>query len=128
MSEEAMPSDPTTYVEAARAALLDASEESYESEDERRLLDLYTLLVMVKGEDVTLEDIHDAWAVWRSRTQADHDSIVPFSGLSAEVQSYDEPYAEAVRAAAPRYRSAVTGRYVNEEYAQEHPRTTIEEN
>ncbi len=90
-----------TYIEEARDALVAASADGeYTTADEERLLDLYTLLVLVKGEEVTLEDVHDAWAVWRSRTRRDHPSIVPFDDLTKEIQDYDAPYAEAIKLAA----------------------------
>lgn len=63
------------------------------------LLDLYTLLVLVKGDAVTLKDVHDAWAVWKSPLRPDHRSIVPFDQLSTEVQELDRKYAVAIAAA-----------------------------
>ncbi|QGH79502.1 hypothetical protein SEA_LIMPID_201 [Streptomyces phage Limpid] len=64
------------------------------------LLDLYTLLAMVKGEDVTLKDVHDAWAVWKNRIRADHKSLVPFEALEFHVQELDRKYAEGIAKAA----------------------------
>lgn len=61
-----------------------------------RLLDLYTLLAFTEGERVTLEGVHDAWAVWRSRTRPDHPSLIPFDELSPKVQELDRQYAEAI--------------------------------
>lgn len=63
---------------------------------DKPLMDLYTLLVLVKGQDVTLRDVHDAWAVWRSRTDPEHRSLVPFKELSEEVQELDRKYADAI--------------------------------
>ncbi len=85
-----------SYVTEARAALL----ANYPGEADERLIDLYTLLVLVKGESVTLEDVHDAWAVWTEPTRPDHRSLVPFDQLSTEVQELDEPYRAAIAAAA----------------------------
>ncbi len=64
---------------------------------ENDLLDLYTLLVFVKGENCTLEDIHDAWAIWENNTNEKHKSIVPFKELSKDVQELDREYMEQVR-------------------------------
>ena len=61
------------------------------------LLRLYALLVLVRGEDVTLKDVHDAWAVWRCATRPDHPSLVPFDQLTPEVQELDAKYAGAIR-------------------------------
>jgi hypothetical protein len=60
------------------------------------LVDLYTLLALTKGVNTTLEDVHDAWAVWRNVTKPDHKSLVAFQNLSKEVQELDRPYMEAI--------------------------------
>lgn len=60
------------------------------------LMDLYTLLVLVKGEAVTLEDVHDAWAVWKDRIRPDHHSLIPFDELPEHVQGLDQRYADAI--------------------------------
>jgi hypothetical protein len=65
-----------------------------------KLLDLYTLLAFTEGERVTLESVHNAWAVWRSWASPDHPSLVPFDELSPEVQEMDRQYAEAIARAA----------------------------
>lgn len=82
-----------TYIDTARAAL-----EAHLPGEDDALLDLYLLLVLVKGDSVTLEDVHDAWAVWRFRTCPDHGSIVPFDQLTPSVQKLDQPYADAIAA------------------------------
>jgi hypothetical protein len=61
---------------------------------------LYALLVFVKGKDVTLEDVHDAWSIWRNETNQTHKSLIPFDELTEEVQLLDEKYAAGIRAAA----------------------------
>lgn len=60
------------------------------------LLDLYTLLVLTKGAATTWEDVHNAWAVWRNRTNSTHKSLIPFNELTLEVQELDSEYAEAI--------------------------------
>jgi hypothetical protein len=87
-----------SYATAARAALVRELGTEYACEPE--LVDLYTLLVLVKSEEVTLKDVHDAWSIWRLRTQPDHPSIVPFEELEKSSQDYDLPYAQAIRRAA----------------------------
>lgn len=82
-----------TYIDTTRTVL----EARLPGEDDA-LFDLYALLVLVKGEEVTLEDVHDAWAVWRSRTAPDHQSIVPFDQLTLSVQKLDQAYADAIAA------------------------------
>lgn len=64
------------------------------------LLGLYALLAMVRGTDTTLEDVHDAWAVWRNATVPDHRSLIPFESLTLEVQELDREYMQAIHEAA----------------------------
>lgn len=94
-----------TYINEARRTLA----ESLDGKQlEPALIDLYTLLVLVKGEAVTLADVHDAWAVWRSRTNSAHRSIVPFGQLTVEVQALDGPYTAAIAATAAALREVNT--------------------
>lgn len=85
-----------TYVDDARAAV----ERHLPRELSAGLVDLYTLLVLRTGVATSREDVHDAWAVWQSRDQPGHRSISPLDQLDAEVQASDDPYVEAVHAAA----------------------------
>jgi hypothetical protein len=62
------------------------------------LLRLYALLVLVKGVNTSLEDVHDAWAAWRCVTRPDHPSLVPFYQLKPEVQELDGKYRDAIMA------------------------------
>jgi hypothetical protein len=63
------------------------------------LLDLYTLLALQYGHATDAVMVHNAWSVWRNRTDPDHRSLIPFPLLSPEVQALDEPYVEAIRRA-----------------------------
>lgn len=63
---------------------------------------LYALLALAKGTEVSAEDVHDAWAVWKAGSDPDHESLRPFAELDAETRRRDEPYAEAIRHAAAR--------------------------
>lgn len=64
---------------------------------EPELIRLYALLVLVKGGWVSLEDVHNAWAVWRNLTRPDHPDLIPFVGLARDVQALDQKYADAIR-------------------------------
>ncbi|HEY2194510.1 MAG TPA: hypothetical protein VGH76_19740 [Actinomycetospora sp.] len=66
------------------------------------LTKLYALLVLTRGADCTLEDVHDAWAVWTAAERPEHRSLIPFSDLAVDVQLLDVPYRDAIRAAATR--------------------------
>ena len=65
----------------------------------------YALLVLVKGEDITLSDVHDGWSMVMNYKESnppycyghDHKSIVPFDELSKETQDRDIKYVEALR-------------------------------
>lgn len=56
------------------------------------LLPLYALLAMCSHGYADMEEVHDAWAIWRHQTQPDHRSLVPFSELSDEVAMLDYIY------------------------------------
>ena len=70
----------------------------------KNLIRLYALLVLVKGENTTLEDIHDAWSMDMNFKEKnaycyghEHKSIVPFERLSRETQDKEIEYLNAVR-------------------------------
>lgn len=79
------------YIQAAKEVL------RLKIDVEEGLLDLYTLLVFTRGETTTLEDVHDAWAIWRNNSKPDHKSLIPFSELTLEVQYLDVEYARAIQ-------------------------------
>lgn len=60
------------------------------------LLDLYTLLAFVSCQSTDLEDVHNAWAVWRNNTKPDHQSLIPFEYLTSEIQALDQSYRDAI--------------------------------
>jgi hypothetical protein len=94
--QTARPDRLPAYVETAVAAVtreLDAG-------CDPALVRLYTLLALTKGAATTLENVHDAWALWRMETHPDHPSIIPFPELSPEVQELDREYTEAIHRAA----------------------------
>lgn len=61
------------------------------------LFRLYALLLLLKGNRVTPNDVHDAWAVWACEHRVGSYNIRPFNELSAEYQAQDEPYAAAIQ-------------------------------
>lgn len=57
----------------------------------------YAVLCLVVGENVTNEDVHDAWAAYEIvHGNAKHKSLIPFNELTEEVQALDEPYRDAI--------------------------------
>jgi hypothetical protein len=61
------------------------------------LFRMYALLALAKGDQVVLEDVHDAWVAWMSSIDRAHPSIKPLDELPVEVQRSDQPYLEAIR-------------------------------
>lgn len=70
--------------------------------DSDDLFRFYAVLLSAKGEQVTDEDVHNAWAAWMQSVDNTHAALVPFCDLDAETRTFDAPYAEAIRAAARR--------------------------
>jgi hypothetical protein len=68
--------------------------------DTASLFRMYAVLAMAKGEQVVLEDVHDAWAAWMSGEDPQHKSLKPLPELPAEVQRADVPYLDAIRTVA----------------------------
>jgi hypothetical protein len=71
-------------------------------EDADDLFLIYAVLARVKGEQVTEEDVHDAWTAWMETRGQRHQSMVPFDQLPQEVRVEDRPFVAAIH--------AVTGR------------------
>jgi hypothetical protein len=61
------------------------------------LLDAYALLALAKGQAVTDEDVHNAWAAWATKFEPDNVALVPFKELSLETQQEDAQFTEAIR-------------------------------
>jgi len=64
------------------------------------LLDLYLLLSLTKGTDTTPGDVHDAWAIWRSRDNPQHRAIIPFGDLHPDTAALDDDYVAGIHRAA----------------------------
>lgn len=67
---------------------------------DRALLNLYALLAMTRGVNTSLEDVHDAWGIWRNADAPQHRSLIPFDELTVEVQELERKYMEAIHTAA----------------------------
>lgn len=59
----------------------------------------YALLVLTKGSNITLSDVHDAWAMsmnFRPQNEYcyghEHKSLVPFKNLHVDVQEKDSKF------------------------------------
>lgn len=60
------------------------------------LLNLYILVLLLKGDKTTNEDIHNAWAIWTADNDPQHKSLKPFNKLSKETQELDTPYKDLI--------------------------------
>ncbi len=89
------------YIDALACRIAKECGDDWEeiSRNEERLYRLYAVLGRAKGQAVTCEDVHDAWAAWRSDMMPEHHSIIPFDELTPEVQSLDQPYVDAIKQA-----------------------------
>lgn len=63
------------------------------------LFRMYAVLALAKGEEVTAEDVHNAWAAWTQESGAHHREVRPFSELDDATQAEDSPYAQAIHLA-----------------------------
>lgn len=88
--------------EIAERIRADVPPELLPSGDTTKLFRLYSLLALAKGAGVTREDVHDAWAAWMSASDPDHEAIRPFHELPEDKRREDQPFVDAIRAAAPR--------------------------
>lgn len=61
------------------------------------LFDTYAVLALAKGQDVTNEDVHNAWSAWAVKFDPHSESLVPFADLPPHVQADDVRFTEAIR-------------------------------
>jgi hypothetical protein len=69
-------------------------------DDTKSLFRLYAVLLLAKGEDVTLADVHNAWSAWTSDREGNHESLVPFEELPPDLTAADEPFLAAIHSVA----------------------------
>ncbi len=86
---EPIDANPYAFVQRRVAELLPDCDDT--------LRDLYALLVLVVGPDADNGDIHDAWALWRARSDPSHKALVPYYRLPPEIAILDDPYTRALR-------------------------------
>jgi hypothetical protein len=74
--------------------------EALPDEDTSGLFLIYAVLLLAKGEEVTREDVHNAWVAWMTSRGEAHEAIVPFEELPLETRGEDSPFVAAIRAVA----------------------------
>jgi hypothetical protein len=67
--------------------------------DTAPLFRIYAVLALAKGEQVTAEDVHNAWVAWMTDADPAHRSLERFGELPLDVRRQDEPFVQAIRAA-----------------------------
>jgi len=87
------------YVELIRQEVIEKTDLRSE---ERQLIDLYSLLALIKPGQVTMKDVHDAWSVWMNNKNPEHKSLIYFERLTKEVQLLDREYMEAINLIKPK--------------------------
>ncbi|MEU0374987.1 hypothetical protein ABZ070_33290 [Streptomyces sp. NPDC006283] len=88
-----------TLADLIRSCLPPDAEPPADSDD---LFRIYAVLLKAKGEQVTDEDVHNAWSAWMQSVDSTHAALVPFRDLDPETRAFDAPYARAIRAATRR--------------------------
>jgi hypothetical protein len=88
-----------TLAEEIRGAV---AEDVLPDQDTSSLFRTYAVLMLAKGEEVTREDVHNAWVAWMLDKGERHESLVPYAKLPAETQAEDSPFMVAVRTVARR--------------------------
>jgi hypothetical protein len=79
-------------------------------EDTSSLFRIYAVLLMAKGQEVTREDVHNAWVAWMLDKGETHNSMVLFDDLPAETQAEDSPFVVAIRTVARQKSASGRGR------------------
>lgn len=73
-----------------------ADPDAAQADEDLALYRYYAVLLLAKGQEVTTEDVHNAWSAWASEHAPDHRSLLPFKELSLRSQRDDLPYARAI--------------------------------
>jgi hypothetical protein len=94
------------YVEqVAKAIRNEVPEDALPESDTDSLFIFYAVLCLTKGSKVSGEDVHDAWSAWMTLRGEQHESLVPYQELPAEVRAEDSPFVVAIRRVAEGGRS-----------------------
>ena len=71
--------------------------------DSQLLVRLYAVLVLTKGAETTMEDVHDCWSLWCETKRPDHWSLIPFNQLAPHKQEFDRKYMDVIHRVANRF-------------------------
>jgi hypothetical protein len=85
------------YLQAlAQEIRAEVAEDVIPHDETAELFLIYAGLLLAKGSAVTAEDVHNAWAVWMTSQNPEHESTRPFSDLDPEAQREDRPFVDAI--------------------------------
>ena len=59
---------------------------------------IYAVLALAKGQQTTLDDVHDAWSAWCVSDRPYHLAIIPFNELTNDQKEQDRRYMDAIHA------------------------------
>lgn len=79
-----------------------ADPEAARTDEDLSLYRLYAILLLAKGQKVSAEDVHNAWAAWASEHEPAHRNLLPFGELSLRTQRKDLVYVNAIHDVAGR--------------------------
>ena len=97
-----------TYLQALALEIKGAvSQDAMPNERTAALFLSYAVLLLAKGEQVSEEDVHNAWVAWMESKGETHEAMVPFDELPPEKRAEDAPFVRAIRTVARR--STLTG-------------------
>lgn len=65
-------------------------------DEDLSLYRLYSVLLLAKGQEVTAEDVHNAWIAWASDHDPESRHLLPFKELSLSVQRKDDQFVDAI--------------------------------
>ena len=92
-----------TYLDVIAADIQRSAEpNAAQQSEDLPLYRLYAILVLAKGQDVTAEDVHNAWVAWASEHEPENRNLLPFKELSVSVQRKDQRYVDAIHQVAGR--------------------------
>jgi len=92
------------YLDKIGAEIQRMAEPDALSPDDLPLYRLYAVLLLAKGQNVTAEDVHNAWAAWASDHEPESQHLLPFKELSLRAQRKDQPYVDAIHQVAEHIR------------------------
>lgn len=91
------------YLDKIAAEILRAADpDAVPPYEDLPLYRLYAVLLLAKGKEVMLEDVHNAWAAWASDHEPESRHILPYKELSLSVQRKDQTYVDAIYEVATR--------------------------